>query len=71
MSDREEQIKFAEEEVKRISTWLAVQKYHWAVFTRNMEGGELREYKEKCQEQENIMYILEDWLNMVKEVEHE
>lgn len=71
MSDRKEQIKFAEEEVKRISDWLAVQEYHWAVFTRNMEMGELKEYKELCQREENTMYILEDWLNMVKEVDHE
>lgn len=71
MSDRKEQIKFAEEEVKRISKWLAVQEYHWAVFTRNMEMGELKEYKELCQREENTMYILEDWLNMVKENDHE
>ena len=71
MSDRKEQIKFAEEEVKRLSKWLAVQEYHWAVFTKNMEMGELKAYKELCQRTENTMYILEDWLNMVKEVEHE
>lgn len=60
--DKKELIVFAREEIQRISRWLANAEYHWNVFTRNMEGGELREYKERCQEQENIMYILEDWL---------
>ena len=68
---REEQIKFAEEEVKRISNWLAEQEYHWSVFTRHMEMGEIKEYKELCQRRENTMYILEDWLRIVKESNNE
>lgn len=61
--NEQEKLEFATKEIERLKEWLDFAERTWDVRIRNMEMGELKEYKEICQRNENVMNILEDYVS--------
>ena len=61
--NEQEKLEFAKKEIERLKEWLDFAERTWDVHIRNMEMGELKEYKEICQRNENVMNILEDYVS--------
>lgn len=61
--NEQEKLEFAKKEIERLKEWLDFAERTWDVSIKNMEMGELKEYKEICQRNENVMNILEDYVS--------